>query len=321
MYTIAESLLAGHQMLTLTHIPSGNYASIIVGYGGAINSFVVNGKHILTSASNADEFEKITKNSFAGAQLFPFVNRVKNATFTIDGQAYSLPMNDGGGLPHCLHGLVYNQTFTIVERNEQEGILKLEYHFAKKIGSFPFEYLLEVTYTLDEHSLQVDTVITNLGGTIAPIGYGWHPYIAVDGKIDDCKLQLPATKYYTTDEQLIPTGETNTLFDFVEPSPIGHLELNQCFEMRTTGTEHSTMLEDGDGTCIQLIQNGFAYTQYYIPPDRKSIAIEPQTSIPDALNNGIGLLQMQPNQAMEFSFKIIVSRSHKGTKAQRGTKV
>lgn len=307
-YHIVEAELAGHPMLTITHLATGNYASVLVGYGGAINAFVVNGKQILVSAGNAAEFEKITVKSFAGTQLFPFVNRVNNATYCVDGQAYTLPPNDDTGLPHSLHGLIYDQAFTIVKTDEATGKAVLNYHFKPKETAYPFAFLLVVEYWLEVDVLQIATTITNLSETEAPMAYGWHPYIAVDGKIDDCKLQLPATIYYETDDRLIPNGQINYLNGFIVPKAVGSTQLNQCFEMPANKNEHTTIVHDTDGTIVQLVQTGFAFTQYYIPPDRKSIAIEPQTAIPDALNNGIGLIKMQPKEVINFSFKIIVQQ-------------
>lgn len=308
MYSINETKLSGKKMMSIRHLPTGNYASIIVDFGGALNAFVVDKKHILRSAGNDEDFKSITKKSFAGAQLFPFPNRVNNATYSIDDKEYLLPLNDDAGFSHSLHGLIYNQPFTISQINETEGKVVLKYHFKKNKTAYPFEFLLNVEYVLSQNCLQVNTCITNLSKEKAPIGYGWHPYIVVAGKIDDCKLQLPASKYYVSDDRLIPNGETEELKNFEELSTIGSLQLNQCFEMPSNKNCHTTIIEDIDGTCIQVVQNGFGYTQYYTPPDRISIAIEPQTCIPNALNNGIGLMQMQPDETLNFSFKITVQK-------------
>ena len=306
MYAINETKLCGKKIISIRHLPTGNYASIIVDYGGALHAFVVDKKHILRSPGDVEDFNIITEKAFAGTQLFPFPNRVNNAKYSFNDKEYFLPLNDDAGFSHSLHGLIYNQPFTISQINESEGKIELKYHFKKNKTAYPFEFLLIVEYVLNLDCLEVNTGITNLSKEKAPLGYGWHPYIVVAGKIDDCKLKLPATKYYLSDDRLIPIGNTAELKDFKELSLIGPLQLNQCFEMPSSKKSHATLIEDIDGSCIQVVQEGFGYTQYYIPPDRKSIAIEPQTCIPNALNNGIGLLEMQHGETLNFSFKITI---------------
>jgi aldose 1-epimerase len=306
MYRVTKTNLAGIEMIRLEHRATGNFVSVLVGYGGAMNDFVVDGKKILRSSLNASDIERNTKKTFAGSQLFPFVNRVNNARYTINGKEYILPQNDDTGLPHSLHGLIYNKPFVIEAINETEGKLLLSYHFKKDAALYPFEFLLMTEYVLAENSLQVNSFITNLSKEAAPFAYGWHPYLNVSGSVNECKLQLPASTYYMFDERLIPTGQTSEENSFIEPAVIGSKELNCCFKMPEQESANATILEDVDGSSIQLLQTGFGYTQYYIPPDRKSIAVEPQTSIPDALNNGIGLIWMQHDEVRHFSIKLIV---------------
>ncbi len=307
MYQITESLLANRKQYCIKHNVSNNYLSVIADYGGAINLFVVNGKHILLGASNDSEFTQTIQNAYAGAQLFPFVNRIENGRYTINYKTYTLPQNDDAGFFHSLHGLVYKNPFSVVEIDETNGRLVLEFILKANEYSYPFELQLQVTYTMGINSFGIDTNIKNLSNSSAPFAYGWHPYFAVSGVVDECKLQIPATKYFITDNRLIPTGETKELKDFIELSPIGSIDLNQCFEMPSNQKEHRTTIVDTDGSSIKLTQHGFGYTQYYIPANRKSIAIEPQTSIPDAFNNGIGLNWLLPDETKRFGFEISVN--------------
>jgi aldose 1-epimerase len=41
--------------------------------------------------------------------------------------------------------------------------------------------------------------------------------------------------------------------------------------------------------------------QLYIPPSRRSIAIETLSGAPDAFNNGIGLILLDPGTSRQFS--------------------
>jgi aldose 1-epimerase len=306
LYRIYESELAGNKTIVISHIETGNETSVIVDYGGAINTFVVDGKHILRASVTPEDFEKNTVKAFAGVQLFPFPNRVKNARYFFSGNEYRLPQNDDALFPHSLHGLVYNKPFEIASVNETEGKVVLTHHFKADAKAYPFDFLLSIEYQLNVNSLQVKTGIHNLSNLAAPVGYGWHPYIALSGKIDDCSLQLPATKFYVNDDTLIPNGKTDELKKFTSLTRVGDTELNHCFELPDGENEHPTILEDANGTRIQIDQQGYSFIQYYIPPDRKSIAIEPQTCIANALNNKIGLIMLPPGEELGLSFKISI---------------
>ena len=65
MYRIGETELAGNKTIVINHIETGNQVSLIPGYGGAINTFIVNGRHILKGAIEADDFTKLPSISYA----------------------------------------------------------------------------------------------------------------------------------------------------------------------------------------------------------------------------------------------------------------
>jgi len=309
VYKILKTVLEGIETVTIQHRASKSYASILVGYGGALNDFVVAGKEILRGSIHREDMANGNRKLYAGVQMFPFVNRVDNGRYIMNKQVFQLPQNDSSGFPHALHGLIYNKPMEIKSMDEAKGKLVLFYHFKKNDNFYPFEFTIQVEYVLSQQSLEVSSVIINHGKEQAPVGYGWHPYLNITGTINECKLQLPASTLYLCDERLIPTGETAEQRNYLQPTLIGNLELNHCFKMPNGQVSYTTVIEDTDGSSIQLIQKGFPYTQYYIPPDRKSLAIEPQTSIPDALNNGIGLILLHPDEALHCSFTIIVQKN------------
>jgi aldose 1-epimerase len=68
--------------------------------------------------------------------------------------------------------------------------------------------------------------------------------------------------------------------------------------------------ETGTPTCVLQNQqlkltvmpdNAYPILQLYIPDHRKSIAIENLSGAPDNFNNGIGLIQLAPNEARSFT--------------------
>lgn len=50
----------------------------------------------------------------------------------------------------------------------------------------------------------------------------------------------------------------------------------------------------------------YPYLQIFTPAHRKSIAIENLSAAPDALNNGIGLKVLEPEESASFKTKFVI---------------
>ncbi|HHO55401.1 MAG TPA: hypothetical protein ENK21_03360 [Trueperaceae bacterium] len=294
-----------YQLVSLQSNSSNSSFSIIPSLGASLNSVVLNGHNILWSATNLQEIQERTIKSYAGAQLAPFVNRIKDASYSFKQKKYNLVKNEPG-LGNALHGFVFDKGFELVAINEAEGILKLSYDF-KAQDAYPFDFAIENSFRLTDNSLTIDTAITNKSQEVIPIGHGWHPYFDIGGNIDDAHLQLAANKYFLVDEQFIPTGELKQFDKFAQLSQIAKTELDYCFPIDTSNNLVAQLFYPEKGLRISLLTEGYKYLQVYTPSDRKTIAIEPQTSAADAFNNGIGLIRLEPNQSINLKFQILAS--------------
>lgn len=272
-------------------------------YGGSLNSFVCKGQEVLLGARNAKEFQDFTVNSYAGAQLFPFPNRVRNGVYQHNSEHFLLPIND---YPYnnALHGLIYNKPFKIVKLNSAKGQIKIEYSYQKDYLGYPFELLLSNTYRLSGNTLSVNTVIENSGSDTAPVGHGWHPYFMTPEKADVYSLEMGQQGYYVIDHDLVPTGELADTFGASDLKPIGATELNHCFVLEEKNTSKVKLTNSVKGREIEINIKGYPYIQVYIPPNRNSIALEPCTCIPDAFNNQIGCRYLKPSEVWELQFDI-----------------
>jgi aldose 1-epimerase len=60
--------------------------------------------------------------------------------------------------------------------------------------------------------------------------------------------------------------------------------------------------DEGKGLSVEIFPDkSYPYLQIYTPEDRKSIAIENLSSAPDAFNNGMGLLVLEPGETKVFT--------------------
>lgn len=307
-YKMSDSLIGDFKALRIECMGKDTWFSIIPEYGGCLNSFVVNGRSILWRASNKTEIEAQTIDSFAGAQLFPYPNRVKNAQYSFSDQEFLLPQND---YPrnNALHGLVYNQSFTVDDTDIEKGEISISFNYQKQHPGYPFEVLLKNKFQLGENSLYIFTTIANMGSEDIPIGHGWHPYFNTPLKVDTHLLQISGDEHFPIDEHLIPYGNTKVLKSFSKYAAIGTKELNHCFKLSENEVQKTELVNPKDGVTVTMITDGYPYLQVYTPSHRNCIALEPQTCIPDAFNNQIGCRHLKPNETIELRLKIKVEYS------------
>lgn len=307
MYKISHKNIYTHEGVLMTNLESGAEVSILVTQGGAIHALLLPHQNNLVStiAGNENQMDFIQNVSYRGSKLSPFPNRIENGTYSFENQKYQLPCNNGA---HSLHGLLYNSVFEIVKELATDTFaeIKLTYSYDGTDSGYPFLYTIDITYNLSNTGLRIQTEIKNSGTTEMPIGDGWHPYIRVTNKVDDLLLQIPSHKKMILNATGIPTGEYALKQFFTAPTKIGADLFDDCFELYGSNDGFQTKLIDvvNNRTLIVWQDQHYKYLQVYIPPDRKSIAIEPMTCAPNAFNSGLGLLVLKPNDFITFTFGI-----------------
>lgn len=107
-------------------------------------------------------------------------------------------------LPMPSHGIARNLYWYVVESTAHKVTAELVPNGSAK-ASFPFDFRLRCTYTLDERGLVMDTVVENGGKESFPYALGFHPYVRTPlgsaGAKGDCSIRLPAGIQMTTADQ------------------------------------------------------------------------------------------------------------------------
>jgi aldose 1-epimerase len=246
--------------------------------------------------------------SGSGQVLAPWPNRIAEGKYSFDGRAIKVPIDDREN-NSANHGLVRWRPWSVVAAAQNRVALELT---LLATPAYPFSIMLEIEYHLSRHGLTVTSSATNVGDGVCPFGIGFHPYFAVGVTVDDMELQVPARTYLELDKKLIPTGTDlaveGSSVDFRLSRPIGTAKLNTTFtdldafvDGRTVVTLHdrwrgrsTEVWMDEQFTCVQV------FTGDTIASDdrrRKSVAVEPMTCPPNALNTGTGLIVLEPGQS------------------------
>ncbi|SPE27137.1 Aldose 1-epimerase [Candidatus Sulfotelmatomonas gaucii] len=184
---------------------TGNAADIILGFGSL--------QGYLTQP-----------NSYLGAIVGRYGNRIALGKFTLDGKTYQIPVNNG---PNALHGgpMGFDQ-YVWKSQEVPDGV---EFTHVSPDGDmgFPGTLTAKVRYTLKGDTLRIDYSATTDKATVLNITNHSYFNLHGDGKgnILDQRIEINADRYTPVDAGLIPTGElasvAGTPMDFRKPEAIG----------------------------------------------------------------------------------------------------
>jgi aldose 1-epimerase len=213
-------------------LSSGRARVRILTYGGIVQSLEVpdrDGRSANVALGFAELGDYVGGNTFFGALIGRFANRIAHGRFTLDGVTYELPTNDG---TNSLHGGTsgFDQRVWQAQASEQTDSVALQLSLTSPHDDqgFPGTLALEVTYTLGAaNDLRLDYRATSDRPTV--VNFTNHSYFNLAGEgtgdIGDHVLTLHAGQYTPIDATLIPTGAiepvAGTPLDFSTPTPIG----------------------------------------------------------------------------------------------------
>jgi aldose 1-epimerase len=170
----------------------------------------------------------MTADTYLGATVGRYANRIARGDLTIGGASYELDRNQNG--LHTLHGggRGWHMRFWKYEIDKGAGSVKFSLHSPDGDQGFPGAADIEVTYTLTEdntvriayHAVPDADTVFNLTN---------HTYFNLDGEgagsVLDHVMRINASRYIPTDADSIPTGEIRavggTAFDFTRGKRIG----------------------------------------------------------------------------------------------------
>lgn len=205
-------------------------------------------KDVVLGFKTADEWRN--KETYFNAICGRVANRIKDGQFSIDGQSYQLPINNG---TNSLHGGVEGFNAKVWDVTAQSAY-SITLHYRSKDGEegYPGNVDVWVTYTATKDNR---LVIHYEAKTDAPtlLALTNHAYFNLageaSGRIHDHILQINADKYTPFDETACPTGEiadvVNTPMDWRQPIRIGD-RIDDPFFAPGRGIDNNWCLCAGD---------------------------------------------------------------------------
>ncbi|KAG9767709.1 aldose 1-epimerase [Exophiala dermatitidis] len=228
-------------------ISAENITAKFIPYGARLTSLLVpdrDGQYqdVAVGYDNATQYltDTETNHTYFGAVVGRFANRIKNSTFTLNGNTYHIPANENGGAD-TLHGgtVGYDQrNWTVVTSSNSSVTFSL---LDTGFEGFPGTVLTTATFTVESYPSGpqgqmrprfTSNMVSQAIDQETPIMLANHIYWNLNGFkqgtiLNDTTMWMPySDRYIVVDPILIPTGALGSVsnlqaINFTSPKLFG----------------------------------------------------------------------------------------------------
>ena len=266
----------------------------------------------LTSLINLENGKEIMwegNPDFWGGQspvLFPTVGALKNEQYIFEGKTYELPR----------HGFARRRVFDIKNSSENEVIFELKSD-EESLKIYPFEFILEIKYTLIENKLTVSYRVKNLSDKEMYFSLGAHPGFAIDTEngmnyndyeivfSDDEKLEIhPLIDHLISKETQIIEFENKTL-------PLTHeLFSKDALVMTNMNSKELILRNNQNNQKVIFTFSNFPYFGIWAAKNADFVCLEPWQGIADFEDHNkeftqkFGILKLEKNEEWKADWAV-----------------
>lgn len=238
----------------------------IIALGASIQSLATpdrNGKSANIALGYATLADYLGNPQYFGATVGRYANRIAKGKFTLDGHAYSVPVNNGVNSLHGGSKGFDKVLWTVGEVKHDAGKASVTLSYVSPDGDmgYPGKLTATVTYTLDEENhLSIDYRATTDKTTIVNLSNHayWNLSGEGSGSVMEHRLTIPGESYLPVDAGSIPTGEirkvAGTPFDFRQAKPIGRdIRTNDAQLLNGHGYDHNWVISKDEAAALHVV--------------------------------------------------------------------
>ncbi|MEG1026447.1 MAG: aldose 1-epimerase family protein [Flavobacterium sp.] len=236
--------------------------------------------------------------------LFPIVGTLKNNTYTIDQKEYQLSR----------HGFARDMEFQLIEKTENSAVFSLESN-QETLKKYPFEFELQLIYSLEKASLNIEYIVINKSERKMPFSIGAHPAIALPENFENysfkfekeelLKFNLLENDLISNKTEVLKTSENLVRLNY-------KLFENDALVFKTLESNSLTILEN-EKPYIEVDFEDFPSLGIWTKDQAPFVCIEPWFGYSDTAENsgdlyqkeGIVLLDADQIFHSKFSIKIL----------------
>ncbi|SHG19047.1 Galactose mutarotase [Flavobacterium fluvii] len=263
----------------------------------------------LFSLQNRDDKEYIWEGnpSFWGKHspvLFPIVGTLKNSSYYYEGTEYHLPR----------HGFARDMEFILSNKSENSATFSLTSSEESR-NVYPFDFELQIIYTLDKNKLIIGYNIINNNNCIMPFSIGAHPAFALPKPFEEYSLafEYPETlTSYELENDLL--SDKSTTLEMIENqiSLTYSLFQKDALIFKNLQSKNITISENKKPLlCVQF--DDFPNLGIWTKSNAPFLCIEPWLGYSDTVHSsgnilekeGIQLLEAKKSLKYNFSIEIL----------------
>lgn len=230
--------------------------------------------------------------------LFPVVGRLNHHSFTFEGKNYSLGQ----------HGFARDTAFDLVRQDASSVTFGL--HHDRISQPYPFKFLFEVTYTLEDYTLVQTFRCRNLGSGPMYFSVGGHPAFHCN----------PIESGTLTFEPPLDHDLWRLEDGSIHHQPVDHIQASQIALDSATFNHDALIFEHTQNLHISLVQNyqkvltvsteDMPSLGLWSKPGAPYVCIEPWDGLADFdihdgdIRKKRGIVELNPEEQYEKGFRI-----------------
>lgn len=236
--------------------------------------------------------------------LFPIVGTLKNNTYLYDGLEYHLSR----------HGFAREMEFNLIDISKNSATFSL-ISTNETRNVFPFDFELQICYSLDENKLNITYKVINNNDFKMPFSIGAHPAFALDGNFENYSLEFQKNKtlqYFLLEDGLISNNSNEIQLNNGKLDLNYPLFENDALVFKTLESKSITILQD-TVPFLRVIFEDFPNLGLWTIPNAPFLCIEPWLGYSDTVDSsgniiekeGVQLLEANKSRNCNFSIEII----------------
>ena len=194
-------------------------------------------RNVVLGHATAEEY--LTSKDYVGATVGRYANRIRGASFELDGQTVHLAPNEGDNQLHGGPVGFDKQVWEVVEHGRDIATLRLVSPAGDQ--GFPGTVNAQARFVVHDDALRIVLTATTDAPTV--VGLTSHAYLNLDGDgtgpVTDQLLRVNADEFVAVDDHGIPgqlTPVEGSPFDLRTPRPLGEVaEVDHCFAVTGDG--------------------------------------------------------------------------------------
>jgi galactose mutarotase-like enzyme len=233
--------------------------------------------------------------------LFPIVGTLKNNTYLYNGKEYQLPR----------HGFARDMEFTLSEKSENSATFSLT-SSEESSKVYPFDFELQVIYTLTKNKLIIAYNIINNNNSKMPFSIGAHPAFALPKPFGEYALEFEYPEALTSFEleNDLLSDKATTIKMVGNQIPLDYsLFEKDALIFKELQSKAITIL-DNKSPLLRVQFNDFPNLGIWTKSNAPFLCIEPWLGYSDTIHSSGNILEkegiqvLEAKKSLEYNFSI-----------------